>query len=123
MKIKISRNVIHGGKILQAGAVHEISEEHAELLIGGGHAEKADGKTPKPRTAGAGDADVNTGTRGELMAKKYPELLAIVEAWNKENPAKKITVGPNCSKQDLVALIMGAAGYRELEQSEQPPTL
>ncbi|HZV33104.1 MAG TPA: hypothetical protein VFB72_00900 [Verrucomicrobiae bacterium] len=37
-KVNIGRNVIIGGRILKKGETHEVSDEHADILIKGEHA-------------------------------------------------------------------------------------
>jgi hypothetical protein len=98
--VKISRNVIHGGRILKAGQTHELEDEHADLLVEGEHAELATKKGP----------DRVLSAKEELMAKTKPELLAIADSMEKEG--KKVEIAPDAKKEAIVAAILMAAGYK-----------
>lgn len=51
MKVLIKRNTIVGGKGLDAGQVHDLSTDDAELLIRKGKAVEAPPEEPKPKPA------------------------------------------------------------------------
>ncbi|HWD20510.1 MAG TPA: hypothetical protein VHB20_14655 [Verrucomicrobiae bacterium] len=86
MKLKILKNVTHLGEFHRAGAVVELPDTHAALLIDSEHAKSVNGQAPKlPEKADASAALEKVQAALAKSKEEAKELRAFNDEYEREN--------------------------------------